>query len=61
MTRRRRGPYTFATVGTPEHAVEEIQRRYSSIVTRIRLPPPPGCDEERWTAALAGLRTAEAA
>jgi probable F420-dependent oxidoreductase len=47
---------TFAIVGTPEEAIAGIRRRYGDLATRITLPMPPGCDPDRWRAALESLR-----
>jgi probable F420-dependent oxidoreductase len=49
--------HTFAIIGTPTDAVEEIHRRYGDIATRITLPPPPEGDVDGWKAALADLRS----
>jgi probable F420-dependent oxidoreductase len=52
--------HAFAVVGTLEHAVEEIQRRYGDLATRITLPAPAGVSDERWSSALTSLRGASA-
>lgn len=48
--------HEFAIVGTLEHAVQEMQRRYGDLATRITLPAPAGVSDERWSAALTNLR-----
>jgi probable F420-dependent oxidoreductase len=48
--------HTFAVVGTPEEAVEEVRRRYGDIATRITIATPEGADPERWQALFARLR-----
>ncbi len=53
--------HTFAVVGTLEHAVQEIQRRYGDLATRVTMPAPAGVDDGRWSAALANLRAGSTA
>src|SRR3954470_11365580 len=48
--------HTFASVGTPEEAVEEARRRYGDIATRISLTVPEGADPDRWAGLFARLR-----
>jgi probable F420-dependent oxidoreductase len=40
--------HTFAIVGTPEEAVEEVRRRYGDVCTRVAIPVPDGADPDRW-------------
>ncbi len=53
--------HTFAVVGTPEEAVEEVQRRYGDVATRITLATPEGADPERWAPVFERLREPSAA
>ncbi len=48
--------HTFAVVGTPEEAAEEVRRRYGDIATRITIATPDGADPERWGPVFARLR-----
>jgi probable F420-dependent oxidoreductase len=48
--------HTFAVVGTPEEAVEEVRRRYGDVCTRVTLTTPEGADPERWAPLFARLR-----
>ena len=48
--------HTFAVVGTPEEAVEEVRRRYGDVATRITIATPQGADPERWAPVFARLR-----
>jgi probable F420-dependent oxidoreductase len=48
--------HTFAVVGTPEEAAEEVRRRYGDITTRITLATPEGADPERWAPVFERLR-----
>ncbi len=47
---------TFAIIGTPEAAFDEIARRYGDIATRLTLSIPEERDEERWRGLFEGLR-----
>jgi len=47
---------TFAVIGTPEHAVTELRRRYGDIVTQISLMLPENYDAERWASLFEALR-----
>ena len=47
---------TFAVIGNPEEAAEELRRRYGDIATRLALPVPEGADPQRWAPILGGLR-----
>jgi probable F420-dependent oxidoreductase len=49
--------HTFAIVGTPEEAFEEIGRRFGDIVTRITIALPEDRDPDRWKALFDSLRT----
>jgi probable F420-dependent oxidoreductase len=48
--------HTFAVVGTPEEAVEEVRRRYGDVATRITIATPDGADPQRWAPVFARLR-----
>ena len=48
--------HTFAVVGTPEEAIEEVRRRYGDVATRVTLATPQGADPERWAPLFARLR-----
>jgi probable F420-dependent oxidoreductase len=48
--------HTFAVIGTPEEAVEEIQRRYGDMATRITLSIPDDADPARWAPLFEKLR-----
>jgi probable F420-dependent oxidoreductase len=50
--------HTFAVIGTPEVAVEEILRRYGDVATRITLPIPVAADPARWAPLFEKLRGA---
>jgi len=47
---------TFAVIGTPEQAAEEIRRRYGDVATRATVSVPEGADPERWAPVFAILR-----
>jgi probable F420-dependent oxidoreductase len=47
---------TFAVIGTPEEAVEEVRRRYGDVATRFTLTIPDGADQDRWAALFERLR-----
>ena len=49
--------HTFAVIGTPEQAVEEIRRRYGDVATRVTLPLPDDVDPARRNSLLDALRT----
>lgn len=49
--------HTFAVIGTPEQAVDELLRRYGDVATRITLPIPDGADLARWAPLFAKLRS----
>jgi probable F420-dependent oxidoreductase len=48
--------HTFAVIGTPEEAVEEIRRRYGDITSRVTLATPASADADRWAPLFARLR-----
>ena len=48
--------HTFAVIGTPEEAVEEVRRRYADVTSRVTLAVPEGADPERWAPLFARLR-----
>jgi probable F420-dependent oxidoreductase len=48
--------HTFAAVGTPEEAVDEVVRRYGDTCSRITVPVPEGADPERWRPLFERLR-----
>jgi len=48
--------HTFAVIGTPEQAAEEIRRRYGDVATRVTLSVPDGADPERWAPVFGALR-----
>jgi probable F420-dependent oxidoreductase len=50
--------HTFAIIGTPEDAVDEILKRYGDVATRITLPIPDGADPTRWAPLFEKLRAA---
>lgn len=50
--------HTFAVIGTPEDAVDELLHRYGDVATRITLPIPDGADPDRWAPLFAKLRSA---
>jgi probable F420-dependent oxidoreductase len=52
---------TFAIIGTPEQAAEEIRRRYGDVATRIALSLPDDADAERWAPVFEILREPVAA
>jgi probable F420-dependent oxidoreductase len=47
---------TFAVIGSPEEAIEEVKRRYGDVATRITLALPPKRDEQRWASLFDSLR-----
>jgi probable F420-dependent oxidoreductase len=49
---------TFAVIGTPEEAAEEVLRRYGDTATRIALPVPDDAGAERWAGVFDTLRQA---
>lgn len=51
--------HTFAVIGTPEDAIEEVKRRYGDVCTRITLTLPDERDDERWQGLFDSLRSAE--
>jgi probable F420-dependent oxidoreductase len=48
--------HTFAVIGTPEEAVEEVRRRYGDIATRVSIVVPDDADPDRWGALFDRLR-----
>src|SRR3954454_4904900 len=48
--------HTFAVVGTPEEAVEEVRRRYGDVATRISISLPEDADADRWRGLFERLR-----
>ncbi len=48
--------HTFAVIGTPEEAADEIQRRFGDVATRITLTIPDQADPARWAPIFAALR-----
>ena len=49
--------HTFAVVGTPEEAIDELNRRYGDICTRVVVTLPEERDEERWAGLFERLRS----
>jgi len=49
---------TFAVIGTPEEVVDELDRRYGDVASRVTIVMPAERDEARWSAAFARLRGA---
>jgi probable F420-dependent oxidoreductase len=52
---------TFAVIGSPEDAAQEVRRRYGDTATRIALSVPEGADPDRWAAVFETLREPVAA
>ena len=48
--------HTFAVIGTPEEAVEEVRRRYADVTTRVTLAVPEDADPARWAPLFERLR-----
>jgi probable F420-dependent oxidoreductase len=48
--------HTFAVIGTPEEAVEEIRRRYADVASAVTLSVPDGAEKGRWSPLFARLR-----
>ncbi len=49
--------HTFAVIGTPEEAVDEVQRRYGDVATQITLSIPDEADPARWAPLFERLRS----
>ncbi|HXD55496.1 MAG TPA: TIGR03617 family F420-dependent LLM class oxidoreductase [Solirubrobacteraceae bacterium] len=48
--------HTFAVIGTPEEAVEEVRRRYADVTSRVTLAVPEDADPVRWAPLFERLR-----